>query len=69
MLTFSLLIPETKGRSLEEMDVIFGTISKEEHAARVRDQEKVIDNEFVGGGHGHGETRSVESIEGKRSDV
>lgn len=27
--TFSLIIPETKGRSLEEMDVIFGTVSAE----------------------------------------
>jgi len=27
---FSLLIPETKGRSLEEMDVIFGSISAEQ---------------------------------------
>jgi hypothetical protein len=27
--TFSLLIPETKGRSLEEMDVIFGAVSAE----------------------------------------
>lgn len=27
--TFSLIIPETKGRSLEEMDVIFGAVSAE----------------------------------------
>ena len=27
--TFSLIIPETKGRSLEEMDVIFGAASAE----------------------------------------
>ena len=27
--TFSLIIPETKGRSLEEMDIIFGAISVE----------------------------------------
>jgi sugar porter (SP) family MFS transporter len=33
--TFSLLIPETKGRSLEEMDIIFGSISAEERAANI----------------------------------
>jgi hypothetical protein len=27
--TFSLIIPETKGRSLEEMDIIFGAVSAE----------------------------------------
>lgn len=27
--TFSLIIPETKGRSLEEMDVIFGSVGAE----------------------------------------
>ena len=27
--TFSLIIPETKGRSLEEMDVIFGAVGAE----------------------------------------
>ncbi|KAF9068739.1 general substrate transporter [Rhodocollybia butyracea] len=32
---FSLLIPETKGRSLEEMDIIFGSISSEKRAADV----------------------------------
>jgi len=29
MFVFSLLLPETKGRSLEEMDIIFGSVSKE----------------------------------------
>ncbi|KAF9033568.1 general substrate transporter [Panaeolus papilionaceus] len=33
--TFSLLIPETKGRSLEEMDIIFGAISAEQRQADV----------------------------------
>ncbi|CAA7266660.1 unnamed protein product [Cyclocybe aegerita] len=32
---FSLLIPETKGRSLEEMDIIFGSISKEQRQADI----------------------------------
>lgn len=27
--TFSLIIPETKGRSLEEMDIIFGAVNAE----------------------------------------
>ena len=35
MAIFSLLIPETKGRSLEEMDVIFGTITEEKRQADV----------------------------------
>jgi hypothetical protein len=29
MSIFSLIIPETKGRSLEEMDIIFGAVSAE----------------------------------------
>ncbi|KAF8829686.1 hypothetical protein HHX47_DHR2000246 [Lentinula edodes] len=33
--TFSLLIPETKGRSLEEMDIIFGSVSAEKRSADV----------------------------------
>ncbi|KAF8151348.1 general substrate transporter [Crassisporium funariophilum] len=37
---FSLLIPETKGRSLEDMDVIFGSISAEERQANIMKQEK-----------------------------
>ncbi|KAF5383220.1 hypothetical protein D9615_004781 [Tricholomella constricta] len=32
---FSLLVPETKGRSLEEMDVIFGSISAEQRQAHI----------------------------------
>lgn len=37
--TFSLLIPETKGRSLEEMDVIFGAVSAEKRRADIAAQE------------------------------
>lgn len=37
MATFSLIIPETKGRSLEEMDIIFGAVSAE---TRRRDIER-----------------------------
>ncbi|KAF9552160.1 general substrate transporter [Agrocybe pediades] len=39
---FSLLIPETKGRSLEEMDVIFGSVTKEERQAAIDRREKEI---------------------------
>jgi len=45
MAVFSLIIPETKGRSLEEMDVIFGTITEEKRQADVaRAEQKVFDN-------------------------
>lgn len=37
------LIPETKGRSLEEMDVIFGSISAEKRQADIDKQEKGLD--------------------------
>ncbi|TEB26194.1 sugar transporter [Coprinellus micaceus] len=33
--TFSYLIPETKGRSLEEMDVIFGSVTAERRQANI----------------------------------
>ncbi|TFK35699.1 sugar transporter [Crucibulum laeve] len=39
MAVFSLLIPETKGRSLEEMDVIFGSISAEQRQADIDRQQ------------------------------
>ncbi|KAJ7840091.1 hypothetical protein B0H14DRAFT_2587657 [Mycena olivaceomarginata] len=38
---FSLLIPETMGRSLEEMDIIFGAIRKEKRDADIANQERV----------------------------
>lgn len=37
---FSLLIPETKGRSLEDMDIIFGSISAEERQADIKKHRK-----------------------------
>jgi sugar porter (SP) family MFS transporter len=40
MAVFSLLIPETKGRSLEEMDVIFGSISSEKRQADIDKRER-----------------------------
>ncbi|PPQ76088.1 hypothetical protein CVT26_004595 [Gymnopilus dilepis] len=39
---FSLLIPETKGRSLEEMDVIFGSITQEQRQADIDRQERAF---------------------------
>jgi hypothetical protein len=40
MAVFSLLIPETKGRSLEEMDIIFGSVTREERQAYIEREEK-----------------------------
>lgn len=36
MFVFTFFIPETKGRSLEEMDVIFGAVSKEQREADIQ---------------------------------
>ncbi|PAV16773.1 general substrate transporter [Pyrrhoderma noxium] len=41
---FSLWIPETKGRGLEEMDVIFGAIPKDQHEAKLAESEQAISN-------------------------
>ncbi|EKM57341.1 uncharacterized protein PHACADRAFT_255054 [Phanerochaete carnosa HHB-10118-sp] len=40
MAVFSLLIPETKGRSLEEMDIIFGSVNAEKRLADIEQQER-----------------------------
>ncbi|KAF8880291.1 general substrate transporter [Infundibulicybe gibba] len=40
MAVFSLLIPETKGRTLEEMDVIFGSVSAEKRQEDIAKQQK-----------------------------
>lgn len=60
MFTFSLLIPETKGRSLEEMDIIFGAVSREERERHVRETEKEME---AGGREAAGETASQRSEE------
>ena len=39
---FSLLIPETKGRSLEELDIIFGAISAETRRKDIERQKVVL---------------------------
>ncbi|KAJ8490166.1 hypothetical protein ONZ45_g5181 [Pleurotus djamor] len=53
MAVFSLLIPETKGRSLEDMDVIFGSVSAEQRQAAINRQERALD--------GHDEVNSKHS--------
>ncbi|KJA22452.1 hypothetical protein HYPSUDRAFT_67123 [Hypholoma sublateritium FD-334 SS-4] len=40
MAVFAMLIPETKGRSLEEMDVIFGSISSEQRQVDIDKREQ-----------------------------
>jgi len=47
--TFSLLIPETKGRSLEEMDIIFGSISAEQRQADIDRQTRGLVEEKTSG--------------------
>ena len=42
MATFSLAIPETKGRSLEEMDIIFGAVSAETRRQDIERQQVVF---------------------------
>ncbi|KAI6104576.1 general substrate transporter [Pisolithus croceorrhizus] len=42
MLTFSLLLPETKGRSLEEMDILFGAVSFEAREAFIEKQKQEL---------------------------
>ncbi|KAJ7148559.1 general substrate transporter [Mycena crocata] len=43
--TFSLLIPETKGRSLEDMDVIFGAVTQEQRDAGIAKQERALEHQ------------------------
>lgn len=40
MATFALLIPETKGRSLEEMDIIFGSVQASTREADIAKEER-----------------------------
>ncbi|KAJ7105697.1 general substrate transporter [Mycena epipterygia] len=46
MATFALLIPETKGRSLEDMDIIFGSTTQEQRTANIAARETVLDAEI-----------------------
>ena len=36
MFVFTFFIPETKGRSLEEMDIVFGAVQAEKRAADIQ---------------------------------
>ncbi|KAI0312094.1 general substrate transporter [Amylostereum chailletii] len=58
MAVFSLLIPETKGRSLEEMDIIFGTTTADQRLAHIEQQEKELEHEREG-------VDSVQSLDNK----
>lgn len=49
MAPFSLMIPETKGRSLEEMDIIFGAVSAEDRAENIARQEQGLSNGRIDG--------------------
>jgi len=42
--TFSLIIPETKGRSLEEMDIIFGAVSAETRRQDIERQRATLEH-------------------------
>ncbi|TBU21731.1 general substrate transporter [Dichomitus squalens] len=58
MATFALLIPETKGRSLEEMDIIFGSVSADQRQADISKREQALEHE-------KNETRSERSVDNK----
>lgn len=45
MFPFSLIIPETKGRSLEEMDIIFGSVKKEDRERYIEQTERQMEHE------------------------
>ncbi|KZP02897.1 hypothetical protein FIBSPDRAFT_1055582 [Athelia psychrophila] len=45
MATFALILPETKGRLLEEMDIVFGAVSAEKRQGEIQKQERVLDQE------------------------
>ncbi|KAG6852503.1 hypothetical protein C0991_011461 [Blastosporella zonata] len=48
MTVFAFFLPETKGRSLEDMDVIFGAITAEERAAHIAAHEKAHEQQETG---------------------
>lgn len=59
MAVFAALIPETKGRSLEEMDIVFGSVDANTRAEGVARRERELD-------HAHGvETGSQRSVHEK----
>jgi len=48
MAVFTLLIPETKGRSLEEMDIIFGSVKEDQRQADIARQERLYERGVQG---------------------
>ncbi|KIY72272.1 general substrate transporter [Cylindrobasidium torrendii FP15055 ss-10] len=54
--TFALLIPETKGRSLEDMDIIFGSVTAEQRHEDILKQERANEKDANG---------SLHSVQGK----
>ncbi|KDQ49738.1 hypothetical protein JAAARDRAFT_165319 [Jaapia argillacea MUCL 33604] len=58
MAVFAFFIPETKGRSLEEMDIIFGSVSAEQRRADIERTERALEHEAH-------DTTSEKSIERK----
>jgi len=47
MFVFALLIPETKGRSLEEMDIVFGSVTREQREADIANAQRAIDTDIL----------------------
>jgi len=43
MLPFAIMLPETKGRSLEEMDIIFGAVRAEDRDAKIKQTQKAME--------------------------
>ncbi|KAL1658512.1 general substrate transporter [Schizophyllum commune] len=43
--TFALLIPETRGRSLEEMDVVFGSVEQSKREADITERQRALDEQ------------------------
>lgn len=42
---FYSILPETKGRSLEEMDIVFGAVSAEKRQGDIQKEERVLDHD------------------------
>ncbi|EJD35354.1 sugar transporter [Auricularia subglabra TFB-10046 SS5] len=57
MVTFTFFIPETKGRSLEEMDVVFGSVTAEKREQDIARAERAL------GGGAHAEEENEKSSE------
>jgi len=60
--TFAYLLPETKNRSLEEMDIIFGSVKKEVRDADVRKMQKEIEAGHLGAVNGPSEENSEKAV-------